>query len=212
MRLFLFLACCDGHESTDGSDGIFTHPIDPKSDRLIPASPTHTVDQWLVIFLHPINPNSVDRTDHPPPNHPHPPPPPTQVLKRLPDVMSLNDFAGSLYGRPVQVFVAALSLVNMSVALISEYTAIADLFEFYVGGPRVLIILIVAGITSVYTAAGGLLVSIWTDQAQALLSVLLILAASIYLGCEFREPLRHPLPENLGVNYSGGWVDGWAGG
>ncbi len=126
------------------------------------------------------------------------------MLKRLPDVMSLNDLARQLYGRPVQAFVGSLALVNMSVALISEYTAIGDLFEFYVGGPRVLIILIVGGITSVYTAAGGLLVSIWTDQAQAMLSLLLILAASIYLGCQFREPLRRPLPEALGINYSGG--------
>lgn len=96
----------------------------------------------------------------------------------------------------------------MAVALISEYTALGDLFEFYVGGPRVLIILIVGGITSVYTAAGGLLVSIWTDQAQAMLSVVLILAACIYLGVEFREPLRHPVPENLGINYSGAYVCG----
>lgn len=132
-----------------------------------------------------------------------------QVLKRMPDVMSLNDFAGALYGRPVQGFVGLLSLVNMSVALVSEYTAIGDLFAFYVGGPRVLIILFVSITTALYVYAGGLQVSLWTDQAQAILSVVLILAASIYLAVEFREPLREPLPESLGVNYSGKDGRGW---
>ena len=65
------------------------------------------------------------------------------------------------------------------------------------------IILLVGGITAVYTASGGLLVSILTDQAQAFFSLLLILVASVYLACNFREPLKDPLPQNLGVNYAG---------
>lgn len=35
------------------------------------------------------------------------------------------------------------------------------------------------------------------------MSLLLILIASIYLAIEFRQPLRTPLPPNLGVNYAG---------
>jgi len=127
-----------------------------------------------------------------------------KILKRAPDVLSLNDFANRMYGRPVQLFVIVLSLINMSVALISEYTAIGDLFEHYVGGPsRVYIILLVGLVTAVYTAKGGLLVSLLTDQLQAGLVLLLILIASTYLAFNFREPLHRPLPERLGVNYSG---------
>lgn len=91
----------------------------------------------------------------------------------------------------------------MCIALIAEYTAIGDLFEFYVGTSRIGIVLLVAVITSVYTAAGGLLVSIWTDQGQAILSLLFILVASLYLAATFRHPLVSPLPENLGANYAG---------
>lgn len=35
-----------------------------------------------------------------------------KLMKRVPEVMSLNDFAGRMYGRPVQAAVAALSLVR----------------------------------------------------------------------------------------------------
>jgi Na+/proline symporter len=92
----------------------------------------------------------------------------------------------------------------MSVALISEYTAIGDLFEHYVGGPsRVYIILLVGLVTAIYTAKGGLLVSLLTDQLQAGLVLFLILIASTYLAVKFREPLHRPFPERLGVNYSG---------
>lgn len=127
-----------------------------------------------------------------------------KILKRTPDVLSLNDFAHRAYGRPVQVFVIVLSLLNMSVALISEYTAIGDLFEHYVGGPsRIYIIILVGLVTAVYTAKGGLLISLLTDQLQAALILVLILIASLYLVVNFREPLRQPLPERLGINYSG---------
>ena len=85
-------------------------------------------------------------------------------------ILSLNDFAGRMYGRSVQLFVVMLSLVNMTVSLIAEYTAIGDLFEHYVGGERVSIIIIVGIITALYTASGGLMVSIVTDRAQVSVS------------------------------------------
>jgi Na+/proline symporter len=47
-----------------------------------------------------------------------------------------------------------------------QYTAIGDLFEHYVGGERIGIIIFVGTTTALYTASGGLLVSIVTDQAQ----------------------------------------------
>jgi solute:Na+ symporter, SSS family len=86
------------------------------------------------------------------------------ILGGRSQVMSLNDFAGKRYGSSVKLFVIVLSLINMCVALVSEYTAIGDLFQFYVGTNRTAIIVFVGTVTSIYTAAGGLLVSIWTDQ------------------------------------------------
>lgn len=127
---------------------------------------------------------------------------------RILQVVSLSDFAGKRYGHGTRVFVIILSIFNMCIALIAEYTAIGDLFEFYVGTSRIGIVLLVAVITSVYTSAGGLLVSIWTDQGQAILSLLFILVASLYLMATFKHPLVSPLPENLGANYAGK-VNSW---
>ena len=54
-----------------------------------------------------------------------------------------------------------------------------------------------------YTAAGGLYISILTDQVQAVLSLVLLLVAYIYVAATFREPLG-PLPSELGTgNYTG---------
>ena len=54
-----------------------------------------------------------------------------------------------------------------------------------------------------YTAAGGLYISILTDQVQAVLSLVLLFVAYIYVAATFREPLG-PLPSDLGTgNYTG---------
>ena len=47
--------------------------------------------------------------------------------------------------------------------IVAEYTAIGDLFEFVVGGSRILIVVFIALLTSIYTSLGGLSVSIKTD-------------------------------------------------
>ena len=103
----------------------------------------------------------------------------------------------------MRLFVVVLSLVNMSLALIAEYTAIGDLFEYYVGSSRVAIIIFTSTVTSIYTAAGGLMVSILTDQSQAILSICLIVVCSLFLIADFRPELQTPLPPNLGANYAG---------
>jgi len=48
------------------------------------------------------------------------------------------------------------------------------------------------------------MVSILTDQSQAILSIVLVVVCSIYLAAQFRpEQLPTPLPHNLGLNYAG---------
>lgn len=55
-----------------------------------------------------------------------------------------------------------------------------------------------------YTAAGGLFVSIITDQFQGIFSILLLLVTMIYVAATFRlpDPLP-PLPPTLDANYAG---------
>jgi Na+/proline symporter len=109
-----------------------------------------------------------------------------------------------------------------------------------VGGERVGIVVFVATVTAIYTAYGGLLVSILTDRAQvcvcvcgsirtstrvhyvlahlasplcsasarqAMLSLVLIAVASVYLALSYKpSDFQRPLPANLGVTHAGRWV------
>lgn len=70
------------------------------------------------------------------------------------------------FGRVVQIWVALLMLLNMGIAMTAEYTAVGDLFELVVGTERVPIVVIIGVVSMIYTAYGGLYISIITDQWQ----------------------------------------------
>ena len=73
------------------------------------------------------------------------------------------------FGRVFSIWVAALMLLNMGIAMTAEYTAVGDLFELVIGTNRVLIVVIIGVVSMLYTAYGGLYVSIITDQWQVCL-------------------------------------------
>lgn len=70
------------------------------------------------------------------------------------------------FGRIVQLWVSILMLLNMGIAMTAEYTAVGDLFEIVIGTERVPIVVIIGVVSMIYTAYGGLYVSIVTDQWQ----------------------------------------------
>ena len=70
------------------------------------------------------------------------------------------------YGRVFSIWVALLMLLNMGIAMTAEYTAVGDLFELVIGTERVPIVVIIGVVSMLYTAYGGLYVSIVTDQWQ----------------------------------------------
>ncbi|KAF9988184.1 hypothetical protein BGZ75_009881 [Mortierella antarctica] len=126
--------------------------------------------------------------------------------RKYPGVLSLGDFVKWRFGVIPMIIVTLVMMLNMFLALCAEYTAIGNLFEQVIGGPRLPIIVIVAVVTSVYTAVGGLYVSILTDVAQGVFGILLLVIMAVYVAVTFRpESLPTPLPEVLGPNY---W--GWA--
>ncbi|KAF9101922.1 hypothetical protein BGX29_005120, partial [Mortierella sp. GBA35] len=126
--------------------------------------------------------------------------------RKYPGVLSLGDFVQWRYGNIPMVLVTLVMLLNMSIGLCAEYTSIGNLMEFVIGAPRLPIILCVAIVTSIYTAAGGLYVSILTDVAQGAFGIGLLVIMAIYVAVTYRpESLPTPLPEGLGPNY---W--GWA--
>ncbi|GJJ73374.1 hypothetical protein EMPS_05732 [Entomortierella parvispora] len=124
--------------------------------------------------------------------------------RKYPGVLSLGDFVHWRFGTIPMILVTIVMLLNMFIALCAEYTAIGNLFEQVLKGPRLPIIVVVAVVTSLYTAAGGLYVSILTDVAQGVFGVLLLLIMAVYVAVTFRpESLPTPLPETLGANYYG---------
>ncbi|KAG0081408.1 hypothetical protein BGZ93_006462 [Podila epicladia] len=126
--------------------------------------------------------------------------------RKYPNVLSLGDFVQWRFGTIPTVIVTLVMLLNMSIGLCAEYTSIGNLMEHVIGGPRLPIILTVAIVTSIYTAAGGLYVSILTDVAQGVFGISLLLVMTIYVAITYRPTsLPIPLPEGLGPNY---W--GWA--
>ena len=64
------------------------------------------------------------------------------------------------------IWVALLMLLNMGIAMTAEYTAVGDLFQLVIGTERVPIVVIIGVVSMLYTAYGGLYVSIITDQWQ----------------------------------------------
>eukprot|EP00850_Spirogloea_muscicola_P006407 SM000030S11416 [mRNA] locus=s30:496242:502221:- [translate_table: standard] len=125
------------------------------------------------------------------------------LQKRMPHLQSFTDYVYKRFGRLVQVYVALLVLFNMGVALTAEYTAMGDLFQYILGTKRWPIVIIVGIIAAVYTAVGGLYVSIITDQWQALLSIVIFGLLLVYVGVTFDAPLDQPLGYLNWENYSG---------
>ncbi|KAF9928962.1 hypothetical protein FBU30_002018 [Linnemannia zychae] len=126
--------------------------------------------------------------------------------RKYPGVLSLGDFVQWRFGFFPMIIVTLVMLLTMFIGLTAEYTAIGNLFEQIIGAPRLPIVLVVAIVTSIYTAAGGLYVSILTDVAQGVFGVLLLVIMAIYVAVTYRpESLPTPLPDTIGPNY---W--GWA--
>ena len=92
-----------------------------------------------------------------------------------PSIASILPFMGSdpdcvvcmqRFGRIVQIYVTGIMLVTMGTALTVEYTTVGGLFSQIIPSTAIPIVIIIGVVSSVYTAYGGLYVSIITDQIQ----------------------------------------------
>mmetsp|Transcript_1562 Transcript_1562/g.4619 ORF Transcript_1562/g.4619 Transcript_1562/m.4619 type:complete len:552 (+) Transcript_1562:384-2039(+) len=125
------------------------------------------------------------------------------VHKLVPNVLSFSDFVQRRFGFTVQIYVSLLMLFNMGVALTAEYTAVGDLFETVIGTVRWPIVVIIGIVSAIYTAYGGLYVSIITDQIQAAAAIGMVIVLVIFVAVTFKAPLPRPLPDYLGVTFQG---------
>ncbi|OZJ03895.1 hypothetical protein BZG36_03953 [Bifiguratus adelaidae] len=122
---------------------------------------------------------------------------------KFPQILSLGDFVKWRFGRFMQWYVAALMVFNMAIGLCAEYTAMGDFMEYVIGTSRLPMVILIAVITSIYTAAGGLYASILTDVGQSVFSFVLLFIIYFYVAATFRPGTLPPLNEELGPNYYG---------
>lgn len=85
----------------------------------------------------------------------------------------------------------------MGVLYLTELYCLGAIYKGLVGTNHTAAIVFIASITCLYVALGGLLVSMVTHMAQAILTWLIIIIVSIYLAIIWRPDLSSPLPEYL---------------
>lgn len=110
----------------------------------------------------------------------------TRITRDMPHVFSLSDFMGWRFGPVAKTVVVLVALFNMSIALLAEYTTIGTIFSDFVGSVSFVIIIVIGVLTLLYTAAGGLAVSIATDQVQGIASAILALVVTIFVAATYR--------------------------
>ncbi len=125
------------------------------------------------------------------------------IRSRIPKPMSIASFAKWRYGTAMEILISLNVLFNLGIALAVEYTAVGSLFVQYLDTSPWVPILVVGIATMGYTIAGGLYISIITDQAQSYLIVLLVSIVFGHLMVNFRPAQFPPLPAALGVTETG---------
>ncbi|KAG2437853.1 hypothetical protein HXX76_005471 [Chlamydomonas incerta] len=124
-----------------------------------------------------------------------------RIQEKHPDVCTMPDFR---YGPVARTTCVVISLINMAIVLLAEYTTIGILFKYFVGSVDYPIVIVVGVLTMFYTAYGGVYISIVTDQAQGIMTSLFILILIIYTAITYRpEYLPKPLPND--ITYETGW-------
>jgi len=111
------------------------------------------------------------------------------VKTKYPTAGALGDVIVMRFGPALRLCTCVVALFNMAIFMLAEFTTIGSLFKDFVGSLAYPIIIVMAVLTTVYSAYGGLLVSIVTDQIQAGVSLLFLVVLSIYVWATFDQPL-----------------------
>ena len=96
------------------------------------------------------------------------------IRKKIPNGVTLADYAKSRAGRPMQIYVGLISILYMFTFLFAEFIAIGKVMEILVGMNPLFPMIAVGIVTAGYTAYGGLPASLETDKIQAWSIMILI--------------------------------------
>mmetsp|Transcript_142189 Transcript_142189/g.247838 ORF Transcript_142189/g.247838 Transcript_142189/m.247838 type:complete len:531 (-) Transcript_142189:332-1924(-) len=102
-----------------------------------------------------------------------------KVRSRFGQGFCVGDWVCQRYGRPMQILVAVVSVFYMWVYLVAELTSMGNLVRDFAGMDPLNTLLPVSIVTMLYTMAGGLPASIWTDRVQGVVMVITVLVAII---------------------------------
>ena len=128
------------------------------------------------------------------------------VRDKYPGAGALGDVILARFGPAMRYCTCVVALFNMVIFMLAEFTTIGALFKDFVGDKNFPIIIVMAILTTVYSAYGGLLVSIVTDQIQAGVSLFFLVVLSIYVWATFKQELVPgfgDLKPLLGANEAG---------
>jgi len=141
------------------------------------------------------------------------------IRDRMPDGITLADFARHRLGRPMQVYVGAISILYMFTFLFAEFTAIGKVMDHLSGMDPLVPMVMVGTVTATYTAYGGLPASLATDRTQAWVIALLVTVVLLVLivgdpGQMFEDARAYNTDDDwslLGsMSYMGSWKSGLA--
>ena len=129
-----------------------------------------------------------------------------KIRKEFPKGSSLIEFMRKKFGKSLFKLILLMTIFYMFIFLCAEVTAIAVLINFISGTELWITALIVLISTLIYTLHGGLKASIFTDNIQMIVILILLLISFIYIksftGNQFSfDFIKEKNPHLLSVSY-----------
>ena len=136
-----------------------------------------------------------------------------KIRKEFPKGSSLVEFIRKKFGKSLFKLILLMTIFYMFIFLCAEVTAVAVLINYISGTELWLTALIVLLSTLIYTLYGGLKASIFTDNIQMIVILVLLLISLIYInsfsGSQFSfEFIKEKNPHLLSSEYIPGYTAG----
>ena len=136
-----------------------------------------------------------------------------KIRKEFPKGSSLIEFMRKKFGKSLFKLILLMTIFYMFIFLCAEVTAISVLINYISGVKLWLTALVILISTLVYTLYGGLRASIFTDNIQMVVMIILLIASFAFItsftGSEFSiEFIKEKNPQLLSLSYIPGYTAG----
>ncbi len=105
----------------------------------------------------------------------------SKIRKNFPNGKTLTEFVRKKFGKNLFILVLILTIFYIFIFLCAEVTAVAILVKYIAGTPLWITAMIVITSTLIYTLYGGLRASIFTDNIQFFIIIILFLISVNYV-------------------------------